>query len=107
MSNNDQAKSKTDSTLLTVDSAMHWMARTIAVSFVMFAPGFIGFLLDERWGTNYLAIVGFAIGMPLGITVLLILMKQFMPKARGKPLEIVEEKNTDDFDQDKAGLEKP
>ncbi len=70
----------------------HWMARTIAVSLLMFAPGFLGSALDQRWGTKFLAIGGFVVGMVFGTVMLLVLMKQFAPPARGKPLVIEDEK---------------
>lgn len=95
------SKSKKDEAAVAVwQTTTHWMARTVAVSLLMFAPGFIGSALDKRWGTSFLAITGFAIGMVLGTTMLIILMKQFAPPARGKPLEIEDETTVSESSND-------
>lgn len=68
------------------EDTTQWMSRTIAVCLLMFAPGLLGFALDKRWGTSFLGVAGFVIGITLGTFMLLVLLKQFGPKAGGKPL---------------------
>ncbi|MFO0942022.1 MAG: hypothetical protein U0930_14860 [Pirellulales bacterium] len=94
-------KSKRDETAIAAwQSTTHWMARTIAVCLLMIVPGVVGSTLDKRWGTNFLAITGFVGGMALGTFMLIILLKQFAPPARGKPLQIDDENNEAGSKQD-------
>ena len=53
--------------------AFEWVARILAVSAEMVLPGLAGQWLDSRWGTNFLALVGFAIGIMAGIAHLLVM----------------------------------
>ena len=53
--------------------AMAWVSRTMAVLVVMVLPGLAGIWLDRRWGTSFLAMVGFAIGTVMGMTCLLVM----------------------------------
>lgn len=53
-----------------------WASRVTAVSLEMVLPGIGGQWLDKRWGTNFLALLGFAIGLSVGITHLLAMTKQ-------------------------------
>ena len=55
--------------------AMNWVSRILAVVGVMVLPGLGGQWLDERWGTKFLALIGFALGMVFSITYLLALTK--------------------------------
>jgi hypothetical protein len=51
--------------------AWGWASRIIAGALVMVAPGIAGMWLDQRAGTRYLALLGLAIGVPLGLWYLL------------------------------------
>jgi hypothetical protein len=53
--------------------AMEWVSKITTVALEMVLPGLAGTWLDRRWGTNYLAIVGFALGLGLGLWHLLVL----------------------------------
>jgi|LakMenEpi03Aug12_release.lakeMendotaPanAssembly.Ray.scaffolds.fasta_scaffold06703_5 hypothetical protein len=52
----------------------------------MAGPGIIGSIADRRYGTSFLALTGFGVGLVLGTVGLLVLAKRFTPRARGKPL---------------------
>ena len=51
--------------------ATEWVARIFAISLVMFLPGLAGQWLDERFGTRFLALVGFGFGFCAGLGGLL------------------------------------
>ena len=52
--------------------AYHWASRVITISVGMILPGLFGLWLDQKLGTLVLfALVGFSIGMTLGIYMLL------------------------------------
>ncbi|MEX0715777.1 MAG: AtpZ/AtpI family protein [Planctomycetaceae bacterium] len=61
--------------------AMEWVSRIIAVALIMVLPGLGGHWLDARWGTSFLALAGFALGITAGIYHLLLMTKN-KPKAR-------------------------
>jgi len=46
---------------------MQWVARITTVSLEMVIPAVIGGWLDNRFGTNMLALTGLLIGVPLGV----------------------------------------
>jgi len=48
-------------------AAMQWSSRITTITIEMILPGILGSWLDKRWGTSYLAFLGFAVGVPLGI----------------------------------------
>ncbi len=52
----------------------------------MAGPGIIGSIADQRYGTSFLAMTGFGVGLVLGTVGLIVLAKRFTPPARGKPL---------------------
>lgn len=51
--------------------AFEWVARITAVSLLMFLPGVGGQWLDDRFGTEFLALLGFGLGFCLGLGTLL------------------------------------
>ncbi len=51
--------------------AAEWVSRITTVSLEMVLPGLAGQWLDRRWGTGYLGLVGFAIGLTGGMWHLL------------------------------------
>ena len=50
-----------------------WVARITAVAFEMFIPGLVGQWLDNRFGTSFLALAGFAFGLIGGMWHLLLM----------------------------------
>jgi hypothetical protein len=56
-----------------VGLAFEWVARILAVSAEMVLPGLAGQWLDSRWGTQFLVLVGFGLGILLGITHLIVM----------------------------------
>lgn len=54
---------------------MVWVSRIFAAVAVMVVPGLAGQWLDQRWGTGFLGLVGFALGMVSGIAYLLTMIK--------------------------------
>lgn len=48
-----------------------WASRVFAVVVVMVGPGLAGNWLDQRWGTKFLALVGFALGLTGGVAYLI------------------------------------
>ena len=51
--------------------AFDWVARIMAVALVMFLPGLGGEWLDNRLGTNFLVLIGFAFGLTVGVAYLI------------------------------------
>jgi hypothetical protein len=66
-------------------AAMEWVSRIITVSFEMVLPGLGGKWLDDRWGTNFLALVGFALGLTVGIWHLLQMTRALNSKGGKSP----------------------
>jgi hypothetical protein len=57
-------------------AAMQWVARIFASALMMFLPGLGGQWLDRRWGTRFLGLVGFAIGLVGGVAYLIAATRQ-------------------------------
>jgi hypothetical protein len=55
--------------------AMEWVSRILAAVVVMAGPGILGAWLDKRWGTGFLALVGFAVGITAGLYYLVTVTK--------------------------------
>jgi hypothetical protein len=55
--------------------AMEWVSRILAVVVLMVGPGLLGGWLDRRWGTGFLTLLGFALGLTGGTAYLLIITK--------------------------------
>jgi hypothetical protein len=72
-----------------IATAMQWVSRITTVGLEMVLPGLGGLWLDGRWGTSFLGLVGFALGMTLGIWHLLQMTRSLNTKGgRSKqPLE--------------------
>lgn len=51
--------------------AMNALSRTLAAGVIMLAPGVAGYFADDYFGTTYLTLAGFVLGMIIGIAVLL------------------------------------
>ena len=53
--------------------ALDWVSRITAVALTMVLPGLLGYWLDSRFGTSFLILAGFALGMVGGMWSLLLL----------------------------------
>ncbi len=60
--------------------AMGWVSKITTVALEMVLPGIGGQWLDERWGTNFLALLGFALGLTVGLMHLIQMTKRFGPQ---------------------------
>jgi hypothetical protein len=58
-------KSALDGTWLA--EGMRWASNITAIALEMVVPGLLGYWVDTLIGTNFLALVGFALGAPLAI----------------------------------------
>jgi hypothetical protein len=56
-------------------AAMQWVSRITVIALEMVLPGIAGDWLDKRWGTSFLALVGFGLGITLGMWHLLVISK--------------------------------
>jgi hypothetical protein len=52
-------------------AAMEWVARIFAAALMMCLPGFGGQWLDQLWGTTFIGLVGFGIGLIGGMAYLI------------------------------------
>jgi hypothetical protein len=81
--------------------ATEWVSRIMAVALMMILPGLAGQWLDTRWGVQFLALVGFAIGISVAIWYLLVITK-----AQNARRELGPTRDTTDRDDDKKRGEK-
>ena len=56
--------------------AMQWVARVFAATAVMVLPGLGGKWLDGRWGTRFLGVAGFVVGLVGGVVYLIGVTRQ-------------------------------
>ncbi len=56
--------------------ALDWVSRVLAICVVMVLPGIGGDWLDQRFGTSFWALIGFAFGFASGFTALILLVKR-------------------------------
>ena len=63
--------------------AMEWVSRIFTVALEMILPGLGGQWLDRKLGTGFLVLVGFVLGLTLGITHLLLMTKVAGSKGEG------------------------
>jgi len=82
------------------EQAAQWFSRSLAAALLMVIPGILGSVLDRRWGTTFLAPVGFGIGLTAGTAGLLVLVKRFSPPAGGKPLPWDEDQEGEEIDEE-------
>jgi len=59
---------------------MEWVSQITTVVAEMVLPGLAGTWLDHRWGTKFLTLVGFALGLTVGIWHLIAMTR---PKSAG------------------------
>jgi hypothetical protein len=55
--------------------AMNWVSKITTVAVEMILPGLAGLWLDNQLGTRFLALLGFALGVPLGMWHLIAMTK--------------------------------
>jgi hypothetical protein len=60
---------------------MEWVSRITTVALEMVLPGLGGLWLDGRWGTSFLGLLGFVLGLTLGIWHLLQMTRALNTKA--------------------------
>jgi hypothetical protein len=52
-------------------AAMEWVSRVFAAALMMVLPGLGGQWLDARWGTQFVGLAGFVVGLVGGVTYLI------------------------------------
>jgi hypothetical protein len=57
-----------------------WLGRVTT----MIAPGLVGLWADRQFGTSYLGLIGFVVGLTAGITQLLVGPRSILQKPRRK-----------------------
>lgn len=62
--------------------ALEWVSRITAVALAMVLPGLLGYWLDTKFGTRFLAPAGFLFGIVGGMWSLLILTGAVTGKSR-------------------------
>lgn len=67
-----------------IAAAMEWVSRIITVALIMVLPGVGGQWLDARWGTGFIGLMGFALGLTAGIWTLLQMTRSLNSKGGGK-----------------------
>ena len=55
---------------------LRWSSRITTVALEMVLPGVAGWWLDRQFGTSFLALVGVALGLPLGIWHLIVMTRK-------------------------------
>lgn len=55
--------------------AMEWVAKITTVALEMVLPGILGSWLDQKWGTGFLALVGFGLGVSVAIWHLIVMTR--------------------------------
>lgn len=66
-----------------MSEALTWVSRVLAVGVIMGGCGWLGNLLDSWIGTSFLTIVGFLIGMIIGLAGLIGLVLKAQPPRTG------------------------
>jgi hypothetical protein len=62
--------------------AMGWVAKITTVALEMVLPAALGAWADDRWGTKFLALLGLAVGVTVGIWHLVQMTKTQSQKPR-------------------------
>ena len=74
----------TDSGMTWMAEGMNWVSKITTIALEMVLPGSLGLWLDTRFGTRFLALLGFALGVPLGIWHLIAMTKYQSGKGEAK-----------------------
>lgn len=61
--------------------AMQWLSQITTVVMEMLLPGLAGHWLDNRWGTSFIALLGFGLGITVAIMHLIAMTK---PRPQGR-----------------------
>jgi len=78
-------------------AAMQWVHRITTVVMEMVLPGIFGVWLDKKWGTNFVGLLGFALGLTTAIIHLLQMTKLESSKSAGQTKSVAEQTDqTDD-----------
>lgn len=64
--------------------ALEWVSRITAAAAMMVLPGLGGQWLDDRWGTGFLGLLGFAVGLVMGVGYLLLITRVKPSDGAGK-----------------------
>ena len=64
--------------------AMQWVGRIFAAVLMMCLPGLGGQTLDRRWGTHFIGLTGFVVGLVVGVAYLLAITRAAEAERRGK-----------------------
>jgi hypothetical protein len=75
-------------------AAMHWVARIFAAALMMFLPGLGGQWLDQHWGTRFLGLVGFAVGLVGGVAYLIAATRQAGAAPRSGKSQATQDRQT-------------
>lgn len=62
--------------------AVEWVAKITTIAFEFFLPGLAGQWADQRWGTKFLGLLGFGVGLTLGLWHLLKMTNTAGPKSK-------------------------
>ena len=65
--------------------ALEWVSKITVVALEMVLPGLAGHWLDGRYGTEFLAILGFLLGMTCGMWHLLTMTKVIKTNSSNDP----------------------
>lgn len=64
-----------------MSEALNWFSRILAVGVVMLSLGWLGGKLDQWLGTQFIAVIGFIVGMMIGLVAIIgILQRSNMKK---------------------------
>jgi hypothetical protein len=64
--------------------AMQWVGRIFAAVLMMCLPGLGGQLLDRRWGTQFIGLTGFVLGLVIGVVYLIAITRAAEAERRRK-----------------------
>ena len=62
--------------------AVEWVSRITTVALMMVLPGIAGVWLDGKFGTGFLALLGFALGVSAGVWQLIVISRTTAPGGR-------------------------
>ena len=59
-----------------IGAAMDWVARIVVAGLIMVLPGLAGEWIDNRIGTGFVALIGFALGIAISLVYLLAITRK-------------------------------
>jgi hypothetical protein len=87
-------------------AAQEWITQITTVVAEMVLPGLAGDWLDHRWGTKFLTLVGFALGLTVGIWHLIVMTRPKTAES-GKDPKTGQVFGTDRPGSDRFGSDQP